>query len=208
MGRYDAENACGPAVCWFCQTGVIIAIATRPLTGGEIHWCRRLFGDAIDYAPVRVHAGSYFWFGLQRRHTAVAPSGHIWFDRADFSPDFAREHAWRLLWFVHEMTHVWQYQLGYPVKWRGALRIGLPYVYELAPHKRLCDFNMEAQGDLLADYFALRFLLAPQAMRQRRYGNALALYDTVLQDFLRAPHARTNLPRSAFSRLCGGWRAT
>ncbi|GGY83496.1 Rhs element Vgr protein [Pseudoduganella plicata] len=185
-----------------------IAIVTRTLSPGEIHWCRRLFGGAIDYERVRVHGGSYFWFGLQRRHVAVAPDGEIWFNPEDFSADFSREHAWRLLWFIHEMTHVWQYQLGYPVKWRGALRIGLPYAYELAPHRRLGDFNMEAQGDLLADYFALRFLLAPGAMRQRRYGDALALYDCVLQDFLRAPGDRANLPRSAFSRPFGARRAT
>ena len=178
-------------------------ITTRALTAGEIHWCRRLFGAAIDYDRVRVHAGSYFWFDLQRRHTAVAPDGAIWFTPEDYRDDFSREHAWRLLWFMHEMAHVWQYQLGYPVKWRGALRVGLPYAYELAEHKRMGDFNMEAQGDLLADYFALRFLLAPQAMRQPCYGNALDLYDHVLRDFLRAPAARANLPRSAFSR----WRA-
>lgn len=185
-----------------------IATVTRTLTTGEIHWCRRLFGAAIDYDQVRVHGGSYFWFGLQRRHVAVAPSGAIWFNPEDFSADFSREHAWRLLWFIHEMTHVWQYQLGYPVKWRGALRVGLPYAYELAPHKRLGDFNMEAQGDLLADYFALRFLLAPGAMRQRSYGGSLALYECVLQDFLRAPEARANLPRPAFSLGHGARRAT
>ncbi len=179
-----------------------IAIASRPLTGGEIFWCRRLFGDAIDYGQVRVHGRGYLWFGLQRRHTAMAPDGQLYFNAEDCSADFSREHAWRLHWFMHEMTHVWQHQLGYPVKWRGALRIGLPYAYDLAPHKRLCDFNMEAQGDLLADYFALRFLLAPQLLRQCRAGGsapALALYQAVLHDFLRAPQDRANLPRRLFS---------
>ncbi|UUZ53048.1 hypothetical protein LP419_29235 [Massilia sp. H-1] len=61
---------------------------------------------------------------------------------------------------MHEMVHVWQYQLGYPVRLRGAVRVGLSYDYELAPDKHLSDFNMEAQGDLLADYFALKHMAA------------------------------------------------
>ena len=54
---------------------------------------------------------------------------------------------------MHEMVHVWQCQLGYPVKLRGAIRLGLSYEYVLATDKRLSDYNMGAQGDVLADYF-------------------------------------------------------
>jgi hypothetical protein len=43
---------------------------------------------------------------------------------------------------------------------RGAIRIGLEYEYELDPAKKLSDYNMEAQGDLLADYWALKFAAA------------------------------------------------
>ncbi len=168
---------------------------SRPLTAGEVACCRKLFGDAVDYARVRIHGRGWFWFGLQLRHTAMAPDGHVWYRPEDYRDDFTREPAWRLLWFMHEMVHVWQVQLGYPVKWRGALRLGLTYRYELDPAKRLGDYNMEAQGDLLADWFALRWLAAPGAMRQPRYGNDEALFALVLEDFLRAPADRANLPR-------------
>jgi hypothetical protein len=84
--------------------------------------------------------------------------------------------------------------LGYPVWWRGALRIGLSYSYELAAHKGLADFNMEAQGDLLADYFVLKFLHSSTAMRQQRYAHSLALFETVLAGFRRAPAGRDHLP--------------
>lgn len=93
---------------------------------------------------------------------------------------------------------MWQHQLGYPVWWRGGLRIGLSYAYELAAHKRLADFNMEAQGDLLADYYALKFLRSSRAMAQQRYARSLALFETVLDGFRRDPAARIHLP--------GAWR--
>ena len=37
----------------------------------------------------------------------------------------------RKKWFIHEMVHVWQFQLGYPVAIRGAIRLGLDYKYVL-----------------------------------------------------------------------------
>jgi hypothetical protein len=115
------------------------------------------------------------------------------------------------MWFIHEMTHVWQFQLGYPVRLRGAIRIGLPYGYSLGQDKRLCDYNMEAQGNLLADYFALKFCGGQHRLYEQQYRampDALALYDTVLARFLDAPSDRRNLPRrrpqalrrAAFSR--------
>ena len=54
---------------------------------------------------------------------------------------------------------------------------------------------MEAQGDLLADYFALKHLRAPAAMRQRRYAGSLLLYEEVLAGFLADPGSVANLPR-------------
>jgi hypothetical protein len=90
---------------------------------------------------------------------------------------------------------VWQHQLGYPVRLRGAVRLGLPYHYELEPGRTLADFNMEAQGDLLADYFVLKHLRSAAAMRQQRYMGSLALYEKVLTGFLADPSNVANLPR-------------
>lgn len=173
---------------------VVRARHSRPLTDGEIVNCRRLFGNAVDYTRVRIHARGWF-FGWQWRHTAMAPDGHVWFLPDDYRADFSREPAWRLLWFMHEMVHVWQWQLGYPVMCRGALRVGLSYRYALLPNRRLGDFNMEAQGDLLADWFALRWLGAPDAMRQPHYARHAWLFEEVLGDFLADPAHPVNLPR-------------
>ncbi len=99
------------------------------------------------------------------------------------------------------MVHVWQHQLGYPVRLRGAVRIGLEYSYALREGATLADYNMEAQGDLLADYFVLKFLRRPDAMRQRRYGNQLGLYESVLAGFLANPGDRANLHRGLAGRI-------
>lgn len=97
-------------------------------------------------------------------------------------------------WFIHETVHVWQYQLGYLVWLRGAIRIGVSYKYVLESGKTLGDYNLEAQGDLLADHFALKFLNAPEVMAQGRYANDLKLFEEVLNAFLRNPRDKADLP--------------
>jgi hypothetical protein len=172
--------------------------AARPLTPGEVAIARLVFADSIDYSTVRVHPRGYLPFGLQPRHTAMAPNGSLYFPPACFQHDFSRCDTGNRMWFIHEMTHVWQFQLGYPVRLRGAIRIGLGYGYTLGANRRLGDYNMEAQGNLLADFFALRFCDGQNRLYERRYRDepgVLALYERVLADFIRAPAERRHLPR-------------
>ncbi|WP_250450890.1 Rhs element Vgr protein [Caballeronia sp. ATUFL_M2_KS44] len=176
----------------------------RPLTPDEIALARLVFRDAIDYSTVRVHARPYLPFGLQPPHTAMAPNGSLYFPPACHQDDFAACGIPDQMWFIHEMTHVWQFQLGYWVRTRGAIRIGLDYGYRLGVGRRLSDYNMEAQGNLLADYFALRFRDAPSRLYEARYRHApdaLALFETVLADFIDAPSDRRHLPKRRAARL-------
>jgi hypothetical protein len=166
----------------------------RPLTSGEIAMARLLFKDAIDYSRVKVHNDEYLPFGLQPDDTAMTPNGEIYFNKKHFKEDFSSTDVYTKQWFIHEMVHVWQYQLGYPVRLRGAIRIGLGYDYELKAGAKLGDYNMESQGDLLADYFALKHLNAPQAMRQAQFAQQLALFEEVLNAFLTNPSDTANLP--------------
>jgi hypothetical protein len=165
----------------------------RPLTEGEIAMASLLFRDAIDYRRVRVHGRRYMPF--QPKNCAMTPNGSLYFHHSCFLDDYSHASVTNQHWFLHEMVHVWQHQLGYPVRLRGAVRIALPYHYDLHEGAMLADYNMEAQGDLLADYFVLKFLQRPEAMRQRRYAGQLALYEQVLSGFLRDPATRANLPR-------------
>ena len=178
-----------------------MAHPVRPMTPGEIAMAQLLFRDAVDYDRVRIHGRGFFWFGLQQPHVAMAPNGNIYFTPKLYRPDFSVGAHKDRHWFMHEMVHVWQHQLGYPVMLRGAIRLFLKYDYQLSMNRRLADYDMEAQGELLADYFALRFLRNPHVTeRTRKHAGSLAMYEVVLQDFLRAPGEKVNLPRRFFQR--------
>jgi hypothetical protein len=165
----------------------------RPLSEAEIAMASLLFRDAIEYQRVRIYNRRYMPF--QPRNCAITPNGNIYFHQSCFLPDYARGDPPAIHWFMHEMVHVWQHQLGYPVRLRGMFRIGLSYGYTLREESTLADYNMEAQGDLLADYFVLKHLKKPAAMRQRRYREQLALYERVLALFLTDPGNLENLHR-------------
>ncbi|MYN01934.1 Rhs element Vgr protein [Pseudoduganella sp. DS3] len=163
-----------------------MAIIARPLTSGEIALARQVFGSAIDYKRVRVHNTRFIPF-LQRKDVCITPNGELYFHASRYRDDFAAASGQEQHWFMHEMAHVWQHQLGYPVLWRGAIRLGLSYDYEPSPALRLRDFNMEAQAEVLADYFALAYLQKVDA----------GVHADMLRDFLRDPASPANLPRLA-----------
>ncbi len=171
----------------------------RSLTAGEIAMASLVFRDAIDYGRVRIYRRRYMPF--QPKNCAMSPNGAIYFHQSCCLLDFSSGSVTARHWFMHEMVHVWQHQLGYPVRLRGAVRLGLSYQYRLAQDKNLSDFNMEAQGDVLADYFVLKFLHAGTAMRQPQYAEQLALFETVLANFLSHPSDIGNLPKGILTRL-------
>jgi hypothetical protein len=167
---------------------------SRPLQPGEISMASSIFGSAIDYRRARVHNGEYLPFGLQPDDTAMTPNGEMYFNPKHFKEDFSQSIFRDMHWFMHEMVHVWQYQLGYPVKWRGAIRIGLGYEHTLAANKRLHDYNMEAQGNLLSDYWAVSQFTNPPVLWEPKHRNDLALYRAVLAGFIADPSDKKNLP--------------
>jgi Domain of unknown function (DUF4157) len=169
---------------------------SRPLREGEIRMAAQIFQRSLDYSQVRVHNEEFLPFGLQPDNTAMTPNGEIYFNPKRFKEDFSLSTPNDQHWLMHEMVHVWQYQLGYPVMARGAIRIGLEYEYELDPAKKLSDYNMEAQGDLLADYWALKFKQQPRLVSMRFYQDMLwvPLYEQVLSRFLANPADKGNLP--------------
>jgi hypothetical protein len=83
------------------------------------------------------------------------------------------------------------------------VRIGLDYHYRLRAGATLADFNMEAQGDLLADYFVLKHLGDPHGLRWGEHAGKLELFEEVLGQFLADPASRANLPRALILRRPG-----
>lgn len=125
----------------------------RPLTSGEIDLGRSVFGDAIDYAQVRLVKGK--WWPFHPRNAAMAPCGDIWFhpQGGGWSDDFSHEPLHRQAFFIHEMTHVWQAQ--------KSGRFYLPmmrhpfsrYRYSLKPGKPFNRYGLEQQAEIVKDRF-------------------------------------------------------
>lgn len=178
---------------------VTVEGTARPLTSGEIAMARLVFKDSIDYSKVKVHKEEYLPFGLQDDHTAMTPNGEMYFNpEQGFKEDFSVEGPRFKIWFIHEMSHVWQYQLGYWVKLHGAaLAVGGGYLgggaYDYnSPdnkNKTFPDFNMEQQGDIIAHYFAAKF------SHDKDWLPELPFYEHILKDFVRNPNNANLLPK-------------
>ena len=89
----------------------------RSLTAGEIALARAAFGNRIAYAKVRLSDGPgnqpLAHLAFARGNPAITVGATVYF-RSDYCPDFAASDVRRDS-FIHELTHVWQYQaLGMP----------------------------------------------------------------------------------------------
>lgn len=173
-------------------------VGKRRLTYREIAMARTVFGKGVDYDKVWVHHGGWWFFmGKQDPNTAVTPNGEMYYPDAIYRYDFSatQEDRDKAL-FMHEMVHVWQYQMGYAVKRHGLTvtsRGESAYSYRLTPDSRLCDFNMEQQGNIMSDYYMICVLQnSDDAFNP---GKDPELLRKVMAPFLASPRDKSNLPR-------------
>ena len=123
----------------------------RRLAAGELAAARAVFGDAIDWARVRIHPRPFFW--LQRPGTAMSPNGAVYFHSVDHRDDFSGE--WRgMAWLIHELTHVWQHQSGQWVIPRGLWERRYTYGV-LDPGRPLVRYGIEQQAAIVEDWYRL-----------------------------------------------------
>jgi hypothetical protein len=128
----------------------------RRLTQDEVRLAHEVFGDLIDYGRVRL-------LGHPFGAAAVTLGSWIAFPRP-LPPSFAREPIPMQAWFVHEVTHVWQFQGGWaPTLWswlktllsggygrgRSGYRYGLPL-------GAWGGYNREQQASMVEHAFVLR----------------------------------------------------
>ena len=172
----------------------------RGLSSGEMEMARLVFGDAVDYGKVKVHNHGYWMFlGFQDKDTAVTPNGQMYFPKGIYREDYSAGDVDYQQFFIHEMTHVWQYQLGYNVKLVRAPRPNMSYDYVLDQTRLFHDYNMEAQGDILADYFLVAFRDSQLIMNNARYRTTVGLIaqlEHTLSAFLSDRSSKDNLPRT------------
>ncbi|MDO4907063.1 LysM peptidoglycan-binding domain-containing protein [Neisseria sp.] len=185
-------------------------VQTRSLTAGEKKIVQAVFKNAVNPDLVKVHEGEFLGW-LQDNTTAMTPDGTIYFPseiyRADFSDiknsnmekDLVNLHT-----FVHEMVHVWQYQMGYAVKTAGAAISGqlgyfqgYAYEYKFVINKRkeLSDFNMEQQGNIIAD----DYMYTTHGRNYRQdYGRDIYIHWLrILKDFKNNPKNSNLMPKSS-----------
>jgi hypothetical protein len=129
---------------------------SRPLTDGERALAYSVFGDAIDYDPVRIHRRK--WFPFHPRRAIMAPDGHLWVHPGGplWSDDYSRAPLNLQGLFIHEMTHVWQVQtrgrwylvlMRHPFcRYRYRHRAGWP----------LERYGLEQQAEIVRHVFLMR----------------------------------------------------
>jgi len=115
-----------------------------------------MFGDAIDYAPVRIRRRKFFPF--HPRRVTMAPRGHLHFhpDARHYCDDFAAASLQLQAHFIHEMVHVWQVQSR--GQWHLVLRRHpwCRYDYAIKPGWRLTQYGIEQQAEIVRHAFLLR----------------------------------------------------
>ena len=126
----------------------------RFLTPAETKLANSVFGNAIDYDSVRINNRKWAFF--QPRDVAMTPGGQMWFHpRGDlYCTDFCEAHIDEQGLFIHEMTHVWQWQSGINLilKRHPFCR----YSYALKPGWPLKRYGLEQQAEIVRHAFLLR----------------------------------------------------
>ncbi|MEM6965757.1 MAG: hypothetical protein AAF573_13400, partial [Bacteroidota bacterium] len=149
---------------------------TRPLYQWEINMAIEIFGNAINYARVRVDESAYL--GAKTHHVCYV-SFYIINSWGKMSNSI----------LIHELVHVWQYERMGAVYipralWAQTTVEGYDYggldnlkMY-LKKGKTFYDFNLEQQGDIIADYFKVKNGYRP------RWGNATDLDATIYEKII------------------------
>jgi hypothetical protein len=163
----------------------------RALTANELAMVRPIFRDSIDYARVRVLDAKYTFF--QPDNTYMTPDGFIYAPGSLWRDDFAAptNDLYIEAVFVHEMTHVWQYQNGKDLVAEGvatfATNLGSyerAYAYDLDTARDLLDYGMEQQASIVEDWFLLGHHYPPRRLIDQ---SAASRYPNVLHAFLDDP---------------------
>lgn len=131
-------------------------MSSRSLTPDEIALARGVFGAAIDYGRVRVHARK--WWPFQPRGVTMAPDGDLWFhpEGGLFCADFCESPLHIQGHFIHEMTHVWQAQRS-GRWWLPLMRHPFcRYAYDVVPGKPFARYGIEQQAEIVRHAFLLR----------------------------------------------------
>ena len=143
------------------------AVHGRPLRPQEVALARPVFGNSVDYARVRLIPTRILEWRTVGNTIRVSENFTI------TDSDMAET-------FIHEMTHVWQYQhdgtsyisTSLSDQIVGAIRTGsrnAAYEYQIVPGKTFFEYRVEQQAYIVQRYFGLlRDQADPETTPQRR----------------------------------------
>lgn len=131
----------------------------RGLTANELACAAEVFQDSLDYHAVKIHRRKYVFF--QPAQVLMTPNGEIYAPDLVYQDDYT---LYGLNWseiFIHELTHVWQYQnrvlnprfAGMLEFVKNRFDYHKAYSYVLASGRDLIEYGMEQQAAMIADYF-------------------------------------------------------
>lgn len=134
----------------------------RPLTAGEIKLARRIFGNSLDYDKIRIANRRIMKF--QPEHGGLCTGNTINISGRAYADDYSQMQSFNLQsFFIHEMTHMWQFQkspLYFGKKFMKEILshrfnyMAKAYQYTLENGKSFDDYGLEQQACMVQDYFA------------------------------------------------------
>ncbi|GAA6166825.1 hypothetical protein [Sessilibacter corallicola] len=136
---------------------------SRSLTPSEISLAKSIFSNSIDYTLVKIYDGKYMPF--QPYASGMTPNGRIYVNGI-YKKDYGITKDEIKAFFIHEMVHVYQYQLkilnliGSAIG--SSLKNGFNYTqsyqYRLDANKDLLDYGIEQQAQIIEDYYRVCFV--------------------------------------------------
>lgn len=171
--------------------------AYRRLTEGEIVLAQTVYQNSLDYYKIRIHKGKFIPL-FQKDKIAMSPLGTMHFPPALYVSDFSVANKVKQHLFIHEMAHIWQYQLGLNIcldgiilSLKGGYRTNACYAYNsyVSVFQQFNQFNMEQQADLIADWFIFKNIQNNQKIK------------SIMAEFTANPNNINLLPKHAEFRL-------
>jgi len=172
-------------------------MSERALTAGEIALAQRLYKNSINYSTVKIHDEKYLF--IQPDNSGMTPNGEIYVAGAKtYFADYSIEGVYERGFFIHEMAHVWQYQLNILSPIGAAINERIlnvfdydkAYDYELVASKDLLTYRIEQQAQIIEDFYRRWMEGAPPSKHLKNSGGPgvyMPLYPQVLAHFLSNP---------------------
>ncbi len=122
-----------------------------------------MFGDAIDYDKVRIANKRVNL--LQPENGGLCTMNTINIAGEGYCDDYSLAEPGLTAFFVHEMTHIWQYQsnalslatkfISESLRYRGKY-FEKAYKYDLSDKDKFTSFGIEQQACMMEDWYILK----------------------------------------------------